>query len=79
MILDRDLTGHQLAVELHELLDDPGALTAMGQGAHILGRPDAASHLADLVCQLAGERGGERTVRHIAEQRWGRRAGGNRR
>jgi len=74
MILDRDLTGHRLAVELYELLDDPGTLTAMGQAAHSLGRPDAASHLADLVCQLAGA-GGERTARHIAEQRWGRRTG----
>lgn len=75
MILDRDLTGHRLAVELYELLDDPGTLTAMGQAAHSLGRPDAASHLADLVCQLAGERRGERSARHIAEQRWGRRTG----
>jgi UDP-N-acetylglucosamine--N-acetylmuramyl-(pentapeptide) pyrophosphoryl-undecaprenol N-acetylglucosamine transferase len=75
MILDRDLTGHRLAVELYELLDDPGTLTAMGQAAHSLGRPDAASHLADLVCQLAGARRGERSARHIAEQRWGRRTG----
>jgi UDP-N-acetylglucosamine--N-acetylmuramyl-(pentapeptide) pyrophosphoryl-undecaprenol N-acetylglucosamine transferase len=75
MILDRDLTGPRLAVELYELLDEPGTLTAMGQAARSLGRPDAASHLADLVCQLAGERGGERTARHIAAERWGRRTG----
>ncbi|MFQ5990777.1 MAG: undecaprenyldiphospho-muramoylpentapeptide beta-N-acetylglucosaminyltransferase [Candidatus Methylomirabilales bacterium] len=55
LILDRDLTGDRLALELQELLDDPTALTAMGRAAQSLGRPQAASHLADLVCQLAGK------------------------
>lgn len=53
LVLDRDLTGHRLAVELYELVDDPGALADMGRAARRLGRPHAASRLADLVCQLA--------------------------
>jgi UDP-N-acetylglucosamine--N-acetylmuramyl-(pentapeptide) pyrophosphoryl-undecaprenol N-acetylglucosamine transferase len=71
LILDRDLSGHRLAVELHELLDDPITLAAMGRAARDLGRPHAASDLADLVCQLARERRGERSARRIAEERWG--------
>lgn len=55
LILDRDLTGHQLALELQELLDDVPALAAMGRASRSVGRPQAASHLADLVCQLAAE------------------------
>ncbi|MFQ5803757.1 MAG: undecaprenyldiphospho-muramoylpentapeptide beta-N-acetylglucosaminyltransferase [Candidatus Methylomirabilales bacterium] len=55
LILDRDLTGYRLALELQELLDDSTALAAMGRAARGLGRPQAASHLADLVCQLAEE------------------------
>jgi UDP-N-acetylglucosamine--N-acetylmuramyl-(pentapeptide) pyrophosphoryl-undecaprenol N-acetylglucosamine transferase len=54
LILDRDLTGHRLALELQELLDDATTLAAMGRASQSLGRPQAASHVADLVCQLAG-------------------------
>lgn len=54
LILDRDLTGHRLALELQELLDDATTRAAMGRASQSLGRPQAASHLADLVCQLAG-------------------------
>ncbi|MFQ5881148.1 MAG: undecaprenyldiphospho-muramoylpentapeptide beta-N-acetylglucosaminyltransferase [Candidatus Methylomirabilales bacterium] len=57
LILDRDLTGDGLALELQELLDDPARLADMGRAAQGLGRPHAASHLADLICQLASERG----------------------
>jgi UDP-N-acetylglucosamine--N-acetylmuramyl-(pentapeptide) pyrophosphoryl-undecaprenol N-acetylglucosamine transferase len=59
LILNRDLTGHRFACELQELLDDPSALAEMGRAAQGLGRPQATSHLADLVCQLAGD--GRRT------------------
>lgn len=55
LILDRDLTGYRLALELQELLDDVPALAAMGRAARSVGRPQAAARLADLVCQLAGE------------------------
>ncbi len=54
LILDRDLTGARLAIELQELLNDPEALAEMGRGARSLGRPQAASHLADVICQLGG-------------------------
>ena len=53
LILDQDLTGFRLAFELQELLDDPSALAEMGRAAQGLGRPQATSHLADLVCRLA--------------------------
>ncbi len=54
LLLDQDLTGHRLALELHELLRNTAALAEMGRAARSLGRPQAAAHLADLVCQLAG-------------------------
>ncbi len=63
LILDRDLTGHRLALELQALLDDPSALAEMGRAAQGLGRPHAASHVADLVSQLAEEGRGERSPR----------------
>jgi UDP-N-acetylglucosamine--N-acetylmuramyl-(pentapeptide) pyrophosphoryl-undecaprenol N-acetylglucosamine transferase len=55
LIPDRDLTGHRLAAKLRALLDDPPALAEMGRAAQGLGRPQATAHLADLVCQLAGD------------------------
>lgn len=53
VILDRDLSGQRLASELQALLDDQSALAEMGRAAQRLGRPQATSHLADLVLQLA--------------------------
>lgn len=54
LILDRDLTGLRLAIEMQEMLDDSATLTEMGRAARSLGRPQAASHLADLICELGG-------------------------
>ncbi|MFQ5848573.1 MAG: undecaprenyldiphospho-muramoylpentapeptide beta-N-acetylglucosaminyltransferase [Candidatus Methylomirabilales bacterium] len=68
LVLDRDLTGHRLALEMHELLDDPAALAEMGRAARGLGRPDAATHLADLVCRLAGAGRGPHVARRPAEK-----------
>lgn len=59
VIPDQDLTGDRLAFELQTLLNDPSALGGMGRAAKGLGRPQATSHLADLVVQLA-ENGRER-------------------
>ena len=53
MLLDRDLSGHRLALELQELLDDPAGLVQMGAAARQRGRPQAAAHIADLICALA--------------------------
>lgn len=54
MLLDRDLSGHRLAIELQELLDDPARLVEMGVRLKRRGRPQAARHLADLAWGLAG-------------------------
>jgi UDP-N-acetylglucosamine--N-acetylmuramyl-(pentapeptide) pyrophosphoryl-undecaprenol N-acetylglucosamine transferase len=59
LLLDRDLTGDRLALELQEMLDDPTALAEMGRAAQSLGRPQAGADLADLVCHLTVEGKGE--------------------
>jgi UDP-N-acetylglucosamine--N-acetylmuramyl-(pentapeptide) pyrophosphoryl-undecaprenol N-acetylglucosamine transferase len=48
-VADAELDAARLDRELGALLADPAGLTAMGQAARGLGRPDAADRVADLV------------------------------
>jgi UDP-N-acetylglucosamine--N-acetylmuramyl-(pentapeptide) pyrophosphoryl-undecaprenol N-acetylglucosamine transferase len=56
MIADAELSDARLAAELDALLDDPDRREAMGLAARVLGRPDAAARLSDLVEEVAGGR-----------------------
>ena len=47
------LTGEGLAAHIRAILEDPSHATAMAAAARQLGRPNAASHLADLVERLS--------------------------
>jgi len=58
VIPQRDLTGELLAARLIEILEDDSRLDAMAEAAKRMGRPDAASRIADLVAGLAGGRAG---------------------
>jgi len=59
MILDKDLNGYTLAVEIKELLAHPQQLGRMGDAAKTLAQPQAASVIADTLVQLAfREQGG---------------------
>ncbi len=49
MIEEKDLRGETLARAVTEALEDPGRLEAMEAASKRLGRPDAASHVADLL------------------------------
>ncbi len=49
------LTGEALAGHIRAILEDPSHATAMADAARTLGRPNAASELADLVERLAQE------------------------
>jgi UDP-N-acetylglucosamine--N-acetylmuramyl-(pentapeptide) pyrophosphoryl-undecaprenol N-acetylglucosamine transferase len=49
MIEEKDLTGENLAREITALVDDPLRIGSMEEAARGLGRPDAASRVADLV------------------------------
>jgi UDP-N-acetylglucosamine:LPS N-acetylglucosamine transferase len=49
LVPDPELTAERLAAELEPLLADGGRLEAMGAAARELGRPDAASAVAELV------------------------------
>lgn len=49
MMEEKDFTSASLAAKLTELLSQPAHLAAMAQEARKLGKPAAASHLADLV------------------------------
>lgn len=51
LILQRDLNGPRLAQVLRRYMNEPGALTAMGEKARLLARPDAASAIVE--CLLA--------------------------
>ena len=53
MILDRDLTPERLSSVLTELLSEPDKLRAMAQASRAMGRPQAASDIADLVLAIA--------------------------
>lgn len=49
LILEDDLTAEVLAGALQEILEEPGRLAAMADGARATALPDAAARLADLV------------------------------
>jgi UDP-N-acetylglucosamine--N-acetylmuramyl-(pentapeptide) pyrophosphoryl-undecaprenol N-acetylglucosamine transferase len=49
------LTGEALAGHIRAILEDATKSTAMADAARALGRPNAASELADLVERLAEE------------------------
>lgn len=53
---ERDLTPERLAGHLAALLAAPDRLTAMADAARSVGRPDAATRLADLVEEIADRR-----------------------
>ena len=53
MILDRDLTPERLSSVLTELLSEPDKLRAMAKASRAMGRPQAASDIADLVLAIA--------------------------
>jgi UDP-N-acetylglucosamine--N-acetylmuramyl-(pentapeptide) pyrophosphoryl-undecaprenol N-acetylglucosamine transferase len=65
MIEERDLTGELLGAEIRRVLLDPATRDRMSRAAGGLGRPQAASEIADVLTQL--------TVR-----RWGSPKGRNR-
>jgi UDP-N-acetylglucosamine--N-acetylmuramyl-(pentapeptide) pyrophosphoryl-undecaprenol N-acetylglucosamine transferase len=54
MIEEKDLTGEALARAVRELVDEPARITAMEEAARRLGRPDAASRVADLLLDGVG-------------------------
>jgi UDP-N-acetylglucosamine--N-acetylmuramyl-(pentapeptide) pyrophosphoryl-undecaprenol N-acetylglucosamine transferase len=49
VIEEKDLTGETLAREVTALVDEPSRIASMEEAARGLGRPDAASRVADLV------------------------------
>ena len=53
MILDRELTPERLSSVLTELLSEPDKLQAMAKASRAMGRPQAASDIADLVLDIA--------------------------
>ncbi len=59
MLEEKDLSGEALAAALTELVEAPARLSEMEEAARRLGRPDAASRVADLLLadglSLAGE------------------------
>jgi UDP-N-acetylglucosamine--N-acetylmuramyl-(pentapeptide) pyrophosphoryl-undecaprenol N-acetylglucosamine transferase len=59
MIEEKDLTGAALAHAIRKLADDPKELARMETAAKRLGRPDAASHVADLLQEDGHEEHGE--------------------
>ena len=53
MILDRELTPERLSSVLTELLSEPDKLQAMAKASRAMGRPQAASDIADFVLDIA--------------------------
>jgi UDP-N-acetylglucosamine--N-acetylmuramyl-(pentapeptide) pyrophosphoryl-undecaprenol N-acetylglucosamine transferase len=58
MIEERDLTGELLAAEIRRILLDPARRDEMSRAAGMLGRPQAASEIADVLTQLTVRRWG---------------------
>ena len=58
MIEERDLTGELLASEMRRVLLDPAVRDRMARAAGRLGRPQAASEIADVLTQLTVRRWG---------------------
>ncbi len=64
MIEERDLTGELLAAEIRRVLLDPAVRDRMARAAGLLGRPQAASEIADVLTQLTVRRWGSPKGRH---------------
>jgi len=58
MIEERDLTGELLGSEIRRVLLDPAVRERMSRAAGVLGRPQAASEIADVLTQLTVRRWG---------------------
>ena len=58
MIEERDLTGELLGSEIRRVLLDPAVRDRMSRAAGVLGRPQAASEIADVLTQLTVRRWG---------------------
>ncbi len=58
MIEERDLTGELLAAEIRRVLLDPALRARMARAAGLLGRPQAASEIADVLTELTVRRWG---------------------
>lgn len=58
MIREEDLTGELLAKTVRELKADPAKLSEMERAAGLLGRPEAAGEIADVLGQLCLKRWG---------------------
>ncbi len=56
VVEEKHLSGESLARAVRALVDQPEAITAMGEAARRLGRPDAAARVADLLLGPGGER-----------------------
>jgi UDP-N-acetylglucosamine--N-acetylmuramyl-(pentapeptide) pyrophosphoryl-undecaprenol N-acetylglucosamine transferase len=52
---DKRTTGDAVAERVRSLIDRPARLESMAEAARVLGRPDAADALADLVASIAKE------------------------
>ena len=55
MVLERDLTGAELARRLDELADSPGLLAGIAARSKRLGKPEAAQFIVDDCYQLIGD------------------------
>ena len=59
MIEERDLTGERLAAEIRrDPGSTPGCREQMARAAGLLGRPEAASEIADVLAQMTVRRWG---------------------
>jgi len=54
MVIEKDLSGAELAGRLDGLAQDPGQLAEMARRAGKLGRPEAAGFIVDDCCQMLG-------------------------
>lgn len=61
MFQEKDLTGELLAKTIRELKADPARITKMERAAGIIGRPEAAREIADVLQQLCLEKWGALT------------------
>ena len=61
MFRESDLTGEKLAGAIRELKNDPARLQKMEKAAGVLGRPEAASEIAQVLQQLCLEKWGALT------------------
>tara|TARA_B110000438_G_scaffold100989_1_gene99858 strand:+ start:666 stop:956 length:291 start_codon:yes stop_codon:yes gene_type:complete len=52
LVVDEDLDGERLGVEMALLLEDPEVLLKMSESARSLGRPDAADRVVDLLVEV---------------------------